>query len=106
MQPFLKNPRFRNWPTFENYEPIIHGVAEKNGYITNVDYLDSSLAGVDFANPSDEDKQWLKFALLLEGEFDNESPEFKQHLAKLNLNRPDGRISHPNGIIKVLFPNI
>jgi hypothetical protein len=106
MRPYLKNPRFRNWLTFEDYNPMIRRIASESGCATRVDYLNSSLTGVDFANLSKEDKQWLKFVLLLESEFDDESPEFQQHLAKLNLNGSDGRISHPNGIIKIFFPNI
>jgi SAM-dependent methyltransferase len=106
MRPFLKNPRFNSWKTFENYEPMIRRIAKECGCTTHVDYLDSSLQSVDFANLTGADELWLRFVLLLKGSVKDESPEFKRHLSLLgtSMNGTGGRISHPNGILKIKKP--
>jgi len=97
--PYLSNPRFKGWKTFEDYKEIIEKVVSAD-YEVSIDYLDSSFSQIDFKNPSEEDKLRLEFIFCLDRSFDKQSREFKEHLSKLNLG--DGeRISHPNGILKI-----
>jgi SAM-dependent methyltransferase len=98
-KPFLTNERFNDWKTFEDYLPAIN-IAFGEGFQTEASYLNSSIKAIDFVNPSEEDKLRLEFIFCLDEPFDKQSPEFKTHLSRLVLGQ-NGRISHPNGIIKV-----
>lgn len=98
-KPYLTNPRFNNWTTFEDYLPLIKK-AVTDDFRLEVSYLNSSIKEINFPQPTDEDKLRLEFIFCLNNSFDEQSKEFKKNLASLNLN-DSGRISHPNGIIKI-----
>jgi SAM-dependent methyltransferase len=98
-RPYLANPRFGNWKTFEDYLPIIEDTLKK-GFQIEISHLNSSFKQIDFANPSEEDKLRLEFIFCLTNTFDEQSLEFKSNLAKLDLGNEE-RISHPNGIMKI-----
>lgn len=98
-KPFLTNERFDHWKTFEDYYSMIK-TATREGFQIETSYLDSSIKEIDFTNPTKEDKLRLEFIFCLDKSFDEQSPEFKVHLSKLALGQ-NGRIAHPNGILKV-----
>ena len=99
-RPFLQDPRFKDWKTFEDYEPIVRDTLDGGNYNIDIDYLGSSFKEINFKDPSEEDKLRLEFILCLDKPFDQQTPEFKEHLAKLELGS-NGRIRHPNGILKI-----
>lgn len=95
MMPYA--PHLDNWKTFNDYVAIV----KELGFSYDTTMLPTSIKGIDFRNPSEEDKRRLEFILALEGDFDNSSSEFRNHLAKLNEIFTGEKISHPNGIIKI-----
>jgi SAM-dependent methyltransferase len=97
----LKNSRFQKWKTFEDYVPEIEDLATKLECTVETEIINCSIAGLNTADPSTEDKERLKFMLLLEKGYDAEPFGFKKRLAQIRLNRRDGRIYHPNGILKI-----
>jgi 2-polyprenyl-3-methyl-5-hydroxy-6-metoxy-1,4-benzoquinol methylase len=98
---YLTSPRFNNWKTFEDYEKEIREIFEGSNDITvATDFLDSSIEQINFQNPTENDKLRLEFIFCLDKPFDEQSQEFKDHLATLHLGS-EGRISHPNGILKL-----
>ncbi len=87
-------PHLEEWKTFEDYLKMVDTL----GFSYDTTMLPTSIKGINFQNPSEDDKRRLEFILALEEGFDNTSPEFKEHLAELETK---DRISHPNGIIKI-----
>lgn len=87
-------PHLDDWKTFEDYVKIV----QELGFSYDTHLLNTSIKGINFQNPSSEDKLRLEFILALDTDFDQTSPELKDHLAKLPSQE---RISHPNGIIKI-----
>lgn len=98
-QKYLTNPFFSDWKTFEDYELQIK-MALPQDYDCSSEYLDTSIDQINFSAPSENDKLRLEFILGILGRFDEQSEEFKQSLAMLNLG--DGkRIFHPNGVLMI-----
>lgn len=99
---YLENPRFENWKTYEDHKKEIEKILkEDKKYKISEGFLDSSFKDINFANPSEEDKKRLEFIFCLEKPFDEQSDEFREHLAKLQLDVKNKRISHPNKILKI-----
>ncbi len=92
MMPFL--PHIEDWKTFDDYLAMI----KQLGFSYATEVLPTSIKGINFQSPSEEDKRRLEFILALETGFDETPIEFRDHLAKLET---QDRISHPNGIIKI-----
>ncbi len=100
-RPYLTSPRFDNWKTFEDYERETQEAFAGSGEISiTADFIDSSIEQIDFQNPSENDKLRLEFIFCLDRPFDEQTQEFKDHLATLHLGE-GGRISHPNGVLKL-----
>lgn len=99
-KPFLSNPLFKNWLTFNDYSAMVKKIANSKKITVKNTYLDTSFKSINFKNPSHEDKLRLEFILGLDKSFADQSTSFKQHLAKLKLGQ-NGKILHPNGIIKI-----
>jgi SAM-dependent methyltransferase len=87
-------PNLSDWQTFDDYVQMV----DELGFDYETAMLPTSIKGINFQNPSEEDKRRLEFILALENGFDNTSSEFRNHLAELETKE---RISHPNGIIKI-----
>jgi SAM-dependent methyltransferase len=97
--PYLTNPRFKNWKTFDEYYADI-GLLLGRDYDLRATYLDGSFSQIDFANPSIEDKWRLEFIFCLDEPFEAQSQEFKNHLSRLKLGNSE-RIAHKNGIVRI-----
>ncbi len=100
-KPYLANPRFKDWGTYEDFKIDILGLLEEKSYKISESLLGSLFKKINFKNPSDEDKQRLEFIFCLDRPFDEESDGFKKHLALLKLNVNNGRIAHPNKILRI-----
>jgi len=92
--PFLDNPRFRNWLIHKDYVSIVQELGLPHQTINLTCHID----GLDFLNPSDDDRKWLEFVFCLDN-FGTMPNEFKYHLSKLGKVSP---LIHENGII-ILF---
>lgn len=99
-KPYLSNPKFQEWKTFEDFAPEIQKLASAKEYKIEIEVLPTSIRAINFQKPSKKDKLRLGFMFLLDKPFDRQSEEFKKHLANLELGCR-GRIEHPNGIIKL-----
>ncbi len=100
-KPYLLNPRFKEWKTFEDYVPKIREIfTDECLFSITEEHLNSSFTAINFSCPSKEDKLRLEFIFCLENSFDQQSPEFKAHLSELSLSK-NGRIIHPNQILKI-----
>ncbi len=91
---FLTNPRFNTWLTLEDYIKMVDEI----GFTYRLQLLPTSIDGINFENPSEEDRRRLEFMFCLDQGFDQQPAEFKSHLSKLTSGR---KIYHPNGIIKI-----
>jgi len=94
----LKNEYFENLMQFEEYAAKIKKILGGK-YKYGEAYLDTSSEGVDFVNPSEEDKKRLEFILCLDQPFDEQGDAFKADLAKLKGEVK--RIRHQSGILIV-----
>lgn len=96
----LDYPRFVGWRTFRDFLGLAHRTLPFTYQVQRPHYLESSIRQIDFVNPSAHDKLRLEFIFCLETSFDEQSEEFKRHLATLKLG--DGqRIRNPNGILRI-----
>ncbi|OIO25072.1 hypothetical protein AUJ14_04980 [Candidatus Micrarchaeota archaeon CG1_02_55_22] len=102
-RPLLDNPVFADWKTFEDYLPTIRREARSAGCLLKTIKIGSSIKQIDFDDPSAGDKLRLQFILGLKKPFDEQTPEFKRHLARLKLGN-GRRISHPNHVAVITRP--
>lgn len=91
-------PHLDDWKTFNDYVKMVVEL----GFPYDTILLPTSITDINFEHPSEQDKLRLEFILALKEPFDDQTSEFKKHLAKLQELFPRGtRIVHPNGIIKI-----